>query len=42
MKDSQTLYVAPSCRFFDLRIETSLLTASTEPIPIDPFDPEFD
>ena len=42
MKDSQTLYVAPSCRIFDLRVEAALLIGSTEPIPNDPFDPEFD
>lgn len=36
-----TEYTKPACRIVDLRLEASLLTGSTEPIPIDPFDPEF-
>ena len=35
-------YETPLCREVDLHLETSLLTGSTEPIPIDPFDPELD
>ena len=35
-------YEAPVCRVRDLALEAALLTGSTEPIPIDPFDPEFD
>ena len=35
-------YVTPECRARDLDLETALLTGSTEPYPIDPFDPEFD
>ena len=34
-------YIKPACRIIDLRLEADLLTGSTEPIPIDPFDPEF-
>lgn len=35
-------YETPLCREVDLHLEASLLTGSTEPYPIDPFDPEFD
>jgi hypothetical protein len=35
-------YERPSGRTLPVRLELALLTASTEPIPIDPFDPEFD
>jgi hypothetical protein len=35
-------YETPLCRVRELDLETTLLTASTEPYPIDPFDPEFD
>ena len=35
-------YEKPQCRVRDLALEAALLTGSTEPIPIDPFDPEFD
>ena len=35
-------YIEPDCRIIDLRQEAALLTGSTEPFPIDPFDPEFD
>ena len=34
-------YTKPACRIIDLRLEADLLTGSTEPIPIDPYDPEF-
>ena len=34
-------YDAPACRVRDLALETALLTGSTDPIPIDPFDPEL-
>jgi hypothetical protein len=34
-------YSKPECRLIDLRLETTLLTGSTETIPIDPFDPGF-
>lgn len=34
-------YSKPECRLIDLRLEATLLTGSTETIPIDPFDPEF-
>lgn len=35
-------YDPPECRVRDLALEASLLYGSTEPYPIDPFDPEFD
>ena len=35
-------YEAPECRVRDLVLEAALLTGSTEPIPIDPYDPDFD
>ena len=35
-------YESPECRVRDLALETGLLTGSTEPYPIDPFDPDFD
>ena len=35
-------YEAPACRVRDLTLEAALLTGSTEPFPIDPFDPDFD
>ena len=37
-------YETPACRVRELDLEAALLTGagSTEPIPIDPFDPEFD
>lgn len=35
-------YTTPSVRFIPIRLEGALLTASTEPIPNDPFDPEFE
>lgn len=35
-------YEAPACRARDLALEAALLTGSTEPFPIDPFDPDFD
>ena len=35
-------YEAPACRVRDLALEAALLTGSTEPLPIDPFDPELD
>ena len=35
-------YEKPQCRVRDLDLEESLLTGSTEPYPVDPFDPEFD
>lgn len=41
MKDTSTLYEAPSCRVLEIRMDSALLTASNENIPIDPFDPEF-
>ena len=34
-------YEKPQCRVRDLDLEESLLTGSTEPYPVDPFDPEF-
>ena len=34
-------YCKPECRLIDLCLEATLLTGSTETIPIDPFDPEF-
>ena len=35
-------YEAPLCLVRDLALEAALLTGSTEPIPIDPYDPDFD
>ena len=35
-------YEAPECRVRNLALESALLTGSTEPIPIDPYDPDFD
>ena len=35
-------YVRPSERIIPVRLEEALLTASTEPIPVDPFNPEFE
>lgn len=35
-------YEAPECRVRDLALEAALLTGSTEPFPIDPYNPEFD
>jgi hypothetical protein len=35
-------YVHPSCRIVPVRLENALLTASTDPLPVDPFDPELD
>jgi hypothetical protein len=35
-------YMPPLCRIILLDVEKALLTGSTETIPIDPFDPEFD
>ena len=35
-------YTALSCRVRELDLEAGLLTGSTEPIPVDPFDPELD
>ncbi len=35
-------YTAPSCRVRELDLEAGLLTGSTEPLPVDPFDPELD
>ena len=40
MKDP-AFYEAPSCRILEIRMDSSLLAASNEDIPIDPFDPEF-
>ena len=40
--DKMKEYVTPSVRTVPVRREGALLTASTEPIPIDPFDPEFE
>ena len=37
-----TAYDPPTCRIILLQEEQALLTGSTEPLPIDPFDPEFD
>ena len=34
-------YCKPECRLIDLRLEETMLTGSTETMPIDPFDPEF-
>ena len=35
-------YESPACRVRDLDLESSLLTGTNDPYPIDPFDPEFD
>jgi hypothetical protein len=35
-------YEIPACRVRDLALEAALLTGSTEPFPIDPYDPDFD
>ena len=35
-------YEAPEGRVRDLALEAALLTGSTEPFPIDPYNPEFD
>lgn len=35
-------YMSPSIRIVPIRMEDSFLTASTEPIPVEPFDPEFE
>ena len=42
MKNERKTYVIPSIRIIPVRMEGSLLTASTEPIPDVPFDPEFE
>lgn len=42
MKNEQKPYMAPSIRSVPVRIEDAFLTASTEPIPVEPFDPEFE
>ncbi len=34
-------YEKPNCRVRDLDLELSLLTATNEEFPIDPYDPEF-
>lgn len=34
-------YETPQSRVRDLELEVGLLTGSTEPFPIDPYDPEF-
>ena len=39
---TKILYVRPSSRAIPVRLEEALLTASTEPIPVDPFNPEFE
>ena len=41
MKARQS-YVKPESRVSEVSFEAALLTGSTEPLPIDPFDPEFD
>ena len=35
-------YEIPECRVRELALEAGLLTGSTDPYPIDPYDPEFD
>ena len=35
-------YMSPSIRIVPVRMEDSLLTVSTEPIPDVPLDPEFE
>lgn len=42
MKNELKPYVTPSIRMIPIRVEDSFLTASTEPIPVEPFDPEFE
>ena len=34
-------YQKPESRVSEVTYEAALLTGSTEPIPIDPFDPDF-
>ena len=42
MKSELKPYVVPSIRIIPVRMEDSLLTVSTEPIPDVPLDPEFE
>ena len=35
-------YDKPESRVSEVSFEAALLTGSTEPLPIDPFDPELD
>ena len=35
-------YEKPESRVREMALEVVLLTGSTEPMPIDPIDPEFD
>lgn len=42
MKNELKPYMTPSIRMSPIRVEDSFLTASTEPIPVEPFDPEFE
>ena len=35
-------YEKPESRVSEVAVEAALLTGSTDPLPIDPFDPEFD
>ena len=35
-------YEKPESRVGEVSFEAALLTGSTEPLPIDPFDPELD
>ena len=39
--ETRRIYQKPECRVREVDYEATLLTGSTEPLPIDPFDPEF-
>ena len=40
--EARRKYERPESRVGEVSIEAALLTGSTEPLPIDPFDPELD
>ena len=40
--EARRKYDRPESRVSEVSFEAALLTGSTEPLPIDPFDPELD
>ena len=40
--EARRKYERPESRVGEVSFEAALLTGSTDPLPIDPFDPEFD
>ena len=40
--EARRKYERPESRVGEVSYEAALLTGSTDPLPIDPFDPEFD